>query len=369
MAGTTAATTATKTTEAKHENKTEVKEATEENQEPLKYKKWVLKVSIHCEGCKKKVKKILTNIDGVYTTDIDLRQQKVTVTGNVDAETLIKKLIKKTGKHAELWPENPDQKEKKQGKAKKKEKEKEKEKPTNDQESSEESEKDKETVKIEVSVPDSGNKQNCENGSSSKNGVDGNGSSNVVKISEGGVVTGKTGGQVKDSKVEVKQTVTVSACNQSPVAEKKVGDCEVGADKSGGGGGDSGSASKKKKKKGHKGNVANVDIEGEHSSCVPTGTVSGPSGSIPITTNYSPPRQHGYQYPPPVYAVSYNTAYHTSTHGASYYYTSPQPHSYARMHPVTESELPPSDLDTYSSPPSDSFEIFSDENPNACSMM
>ncbi|KAF5937267.1 hypothetical protein HYC85_024773 [Camellia sinensis] len=71
---------------------------------------WVLKVSIHCEGCKKKVKKALHNIDGVYTTDIDCQQHKVTVTGNVDAETLIKKLAK-TGKHAELWPEirkNPE---------------------------------------------------------------------------------------------------------------------------------------------------------------------------------------------------------------------------------------------------------------------
>lgn len=41
---------------------------------------------------------------GVYTTNIDLQQHKVTVTGNVKPEALIKKLIK-TGKHAELWPE------------------------------------------------------------------------------------------------------------------------------------------------------------------------------------------------------------------------------------------------------------------------
>ncbi|RVW54635.1 Heavy metal-associated isoprenylated plant protein 36 [Vitis vinifera] len=63
--------------------------------QPLKYQTWVLKVSIHCEGCKKKVKKVLHSIDGVYTTVIDSQQHKVTVTGNVDAETLIKKLNKK----------------------------------------------------------------------------------------------------------------------------------------------------------------------------------------------------------------------------------------------------------------------------------
>ncbi|KAK1316781.1 hypothetical protein QJS10_CPA05g00452 [Acorus calamus] len=78
----------------------------EEASEPLKYQTWVFKVPIHCEGCKRKVKKILHSIDGVYTTAIDSQLQKVTVTGNVDADTLMKKL-NKSGKHAELWPEPP----------------------------------------------------------------------------------------------------------------------------------------------------------------------------------------------------------------------------------------------------------------------
>ncbi|KAJ0977705.1 hypothetical protein J5N97_013179 [Dioscorea zingiberensis] len=76
----------------------------EESSEPLKYQTWVLRVSIHCEGCRKKVKRVLQNINGVYEILIDSRQHKVTVTGNVDAETLIKKLAK-SHKHAELWPE------------------------------------------------------------------------------------------------------------------------------------------------------------------------------------------------------------------------------------------------------------------------
>lgn len=81
--------------------------------EILKAKTWVLKVHIHCEGCKKKVKKVLQSVEGVYTTVVDSAQQKVTVTGNVDSETLIKKLLK-SGKHAELWmPEGPGPQEKK----------------------------------------------------------------------------------------------------------------------------------------------------------------------------------------------------------------------------------------------------------------
>ncbi|OEL14056.1 hypothetical protein BAE44_0024924 [Dichanthelium oligosanthes] len=78
--------------------------APEEGPEPLRYQTLALKVSIHCEGCKKKVKKVLHSIEGVYKTDIDTQQHKVVVIGNVSADVLVKKLLK-TGKHAEPWPE------------------------------------------------------------------------------------------------------------------------------------------------------------------------------------------------------------------------------------------------------------------------
>ncbi|XP_022138660.1 heavy metal-associated isoprenylated plant protein 32-like, partial [Momordica charantia] len=71
-------------------------------EEFLKIQKFVLKVNIHCDGCKQKVKKILQKIDGVFTTEIDAELGKVTVSGNVDAATLIKKLSK-SGKYAEIW--------------------------------------------------------------------------------------------------------------------------------------------------------------------------------------------------------------------------------------------------------------------------
>ncbi|KAJ6312649.1 hypothetical protein OIU77_014215 [Salix suchowensis] len=60
----------------------------------------VLKVNIHCDGCKQKVKKLLQRIEGVYQVNIDAEQQKVTVSGTLDTETLIKKLVR-AGKHAE----------------------------------------------------------------------------------------------------------------------------------------------------------------------------------------------------------------------------------------------------------------------------
>ncbi|EYU35910.1 hypothetical protein MIMGU_mgv1a023498mg, partial [Erythranthe guttata] len=75
--------------------------------EPLQYKTWALRVSIHCGGCKKKVKKVLQSIEGVYKIEIDSKEHRVTVAGNIEGETLVKKLVK-SGKHAEIWTENPE---------------------------------------------------------------------------------------------------------------------------------------------------------------------------------------------------------------------------------------------------------------------
>ncbi|WCJ33520.1 Heavy metal transport/detoxification superfamily protein [Euphorbia peplus] len=73
----------------------------------LKIQTCVLKVNIHCDGCKQKVKKLLQRIEGVYQVNIDGDQQKVTVSGSVDAATLIKKLGR-AGKIAQLWSQKPN---------------------------------------------------------------------------------------------------------------------------------------------------------------------------------------------------------------------------------------------------------------------
>lgn len=71
-------------------------------QDIMKAQTCILRVSIHCDGCKHKVKKILQKVEGVYAVKIDADSGKVTVTGNADPATLLKKL-EKSGKHAELW--------------------------------------------------------------------------------------------------------------------------------------------------------------------------------------------------------------------------------------------------------------------------
>lgn len=333
----------------------------EEPSEPLKYKTWSLKVSVHCEGCKRKVKKILQGIEGVYTVDVDTKLHKATVTGNVDPETLIRKL-EKSGKHAELWPEKTEQKESKRSKKKKN-------KP-NDQD-----------------APENGNNDDSspaepENPEPNKGEAVGPPPSRVVEV----VNSGRPGGNVqfKEVRVEPKKPENQPAGDNPYPPENKPPESAApnGGIAGGGGGG------KKKKKRGNKGNSGNGNSNGNGNGVEPANngycngngddgppplTQPTPQGQGPPPGYISPPRSYPmYDHPPPpyygppqmatpVYAVSYNTAYPSSSYTASYY-ANPAPYSYAYVHQGSDSA-------ESGAPPSDSFEIFSDENPNACSVM
>lgn len=65
-----------------------------------------LKVRMDCEGCELKVKKVLLSMKGVRSVDINMKQQKVTVTGYVEPNKVLKK-VQGTGKKTELWPYVP----------------------------------------------------------------------------------------------------------------------------------------------------------------------------------------------------------------------------------------------------------------------
>ncbi|XP_074562771.1 uncharacterized protein LOC141819339 [Curcuma longa] len=75
----------------------------EEANKFLKIQACVLKVNICCDGCQKKVRRVLQKIEGVCTVTINEDERKVTVTGAVDPAILINKL-NEAGKHAEVWP-------------------------------------------------------------------------------------------------------------------------------------------------------------------------------------------------------------------------------------------------------------------------
>ncbi|KAL2229766.1 heavy metal-associated isoprenylated plant protein 35-like [Sesamum indicum] len=315
-------------------------QAEEPSQPPLQYQTWVLKVSIHCQGCKRKVKKVLQSIEGVYTTNIDSQQQKVTVTGNIDAQTLIKKLVK-TGKHAELWPEKPPSagKEKKPGKGNCNEKE-------NDSKSSENSEEEE-----EENPSDQGNNNN----------------NPQVKISSPRTNGGPTVKFVDPVSVDNKPPENLPGGDKSPAAE--INGSANGGEKNSGGGGQGqgqGGGKKKKKKKGRKGKNSNAGP-------APNGAPASTGVEIPKVgftqvvdqINPSPTSENVYHYPPnyapqAAYVVSYNAAHRTGNGGPSYYMP-PSAYSYASYAAAEMYEA--------QAAPLDSFEILSDENPNGCNIM
>jgi copper chaperone CopZ len=65
-----------------------------------------LKVLMDCDGCELKVKNSVSSMKGVKSVDVSRKEQKVTVTGYVEASKVLKK-VKATGKRAELWPYVP----------------------------------------------------------------------------------------------------------------------------------------------------------------------------------------------------------------------------------------------------------------------
>ncbi|CAI9779758.1 unnamed protein product [Fraxinus pennsylvanica] len=289
----------------------------------LQYQTWVLKVSIHCPGCKTKVKKVLQAIEGVYTTNIDAQQQKVTVTGNIDAQTLIKKLMK-NGKHAELWPEKPAGKEKKSGKS---------DKPKNsDEEVEENPAENNPEVKISNSSP----------------AVNGGPTVKFVGV---------------DTVLESKSPENVVGGEKFPEVEQK---SHPNGGAGGGGGGGQGGGKNKKKKKGQKGNNNNNSGSGGAPANIGLGIPNMGSTQVVDQTNLSSSFQNVIHYPSSygpqeAYVVSYNATYPTA--GAStpsYYMPVSSPYLYGHAQSEGYQAI---------STPLDSLEILSDENPNGCYIM
>ncbi|KAG6427190.1 hypothetical protein SASPL_111431 [Salvia splendens] len=274
-------------------------------EEPIRHlKTTIIKASIHCQGCKRKVHKILSQIQGVEHVDIDAQQHKVTVKGNVDADALIKKLIK-SGKNAQLWPQEeiiPKIEKKKEMKT-------------------------EEKLDAVEMPPASANKGKTTETPAPVKAGDG-----------GGVDVKKTSAGADVKKSEEEEEKSEENCSAAPEKKEAV-------EKSDGGGKGKGAPSAKKKKK-----KKRVQIDG------------GLEDPLPASNESATPCHNQF---PPAAAVSYNTAYPSSSYTASYY-SAPPPHAHAYMHQM---EPPPLDSESNQRQPLDSFEMFSDENPNGCFIM
>ncbi|KAG6522272.1 copper transport protein ATX1-like [Zingiber officinale] len=62
----------------------------------------VLRVAMSCQGCAGAVKRVLTNMEGVESFEVDLQEQKVTVKGDVTPEAVFQ-TVSKSGKKTSFW--------------------------------------------------------------------------------------------------------------------------------------------------------------------------------------------------------------------------------------------------------------------------
>ncbi|GFP95584.1 heavy metal-associated isoprenylated plant protein 26 [Phtheirospermum japonicum] len=66
-----------------------------------------IKVKMDCDGCERRVKNAVKNMKGVRNVEVNRKQHRVTVSGFVDPNKVLKR-VKNTGKtRAEFWPYIP----------------------------------------------------------------------------------------------------------------------------------------------------------------------------------------------------------------------------------------------------------------------
>ncbi|KAL7618276.1 hypothetical protein Lser_V15G02035 [Lactuca serriola] len=73
----------------------------------------VLKLDLHCDGCAKKVTKSIRHFEGVESVNVDIDGDKLTVTGKVDPTSVKERLEHKTKKKVEIISPQPKKDEKK----------------------------------------------------------------------------------------------------------------------------------------------------------------------------------------------------------------------------------------------------------------
>ncbi|KAJ0597788.1 putative heavy metal-associated domain, HMA, heavy metal-associated domain superfamily [Helianthus annuus] len=288
---------------------------TSEHLQSIGLQTWILRVYIHCEGCKKKVFKVLQSIDGVYKTVIDAKEHKVTVTGSVNGEILVQKLLK-SGKHAEILPESFAAKaaaDNASGHSNSKKKKK---------QSNKQLQNDVVATATDDDVEHVNDEQNESKGASS--------GGNVEKIADPAVTGGDGGGNGNET----------GGGKKKKNKKKKVGDTHV---------------------------QPNIETDGLPAE---TATASmeqlnlGPQmPQLVYSTPYDIPPYQSY-YPTPAYGVSYSTSYPSAE---SSYYTPPV-YGYAQSHPSVFYPPPPPPPSNYRR---SAFDDYDDEGGEgrACAIM
>ena len=64
-------------------------------------------MKMDCEGCERRVKKLVERMRGVTKVEVERKLNKLTVIGYVDPNKVLERVRHRTGKKAELWPYVP----------------------------------------------------------------------------------------------------------------------------------------------------------------------------------------------------------------------------------------------------------------------
>ncbi|CAI9777692.1 unnamed protein product [Fraxinus pennsylvanica] len=63
-----------------------------------------IRIKMDCRGCEKKVRKSVQHMRGVTQVLVERKMQKLTVIGHVDPVKVLRRVVRRTGKKAEMWP-------------------------------------------------------------------------------------------------------------------------------------------------------------------------------------------------------------------------------------------------------------------------
>lgn len=321
----------------------------------------VLKIPLHCDGCAQKIKRIIKKIDGVENVSVDNDEDLVMVDGTMDMKEMLPYLKEKLKRSVDIVSPKKDgdsggEKKGKESGGDKKDKTaggggEKKEKAGGD-------DKDKDKKKKPTSGGGGGGEDKKEKAvvvgreNKEKEAVGGGGEGKKTKAAGGGGEKKEKaagGGGGKDTKE--------SGDGDDRVGEKKEKEVVGGGD----GGEKQVNESKGNNNVGEKGKdkVEEPKIELSKMEYQRYGTPSTHYG-VPLYNQSFANQDYGVH-------TMYNPGYHAST---SYVVEYNHPYQHHHLHSYHQQPLhvPPPPPTTYLQPPQDDH-MFSDENPNACSVM
>ncbi|KAM0068670.1 putative heavy metal-associated isoprenylated plant protein/5/6 [Helianthus debilis subsp. tardiflorus] len=337
----------------------------------------VLKLDLHCEGCAKKIKKSISQFEGVESVRADTAGNKLTVTGKVDPTRVKERVEFKTKKKVDILSPQP----KKDG-AEEKKKDTPPEKKADDKKDEEKkAEKPKEpqssSVVLKIPLHCDGCIHKIKRTISKIDGVE-----SVMPDAGKDLVTVKGTMNVKELVPQLKEKFKRKVDIVPPKKEEKGGENKNEKKEKEGGGGE-----KKEKEGGGGGEKKEKEGGGGDGKAAGGGDAKAAGGGgggeekkkgIEVVNKFEYHGQNPYTYTVPTYNPNYYNqdygygASSSSSNGYVYqgYNHQGYNHGYAMGYSNAPPPLPPPPMyinDPQGYQPDNG--MFSDENPNACSLM